>query len=85
MNARTQDVNLLKVALLPASLLATVVLALSVMATTISNAVTTATLTTAQTVSPPAAVIAGKTRTRRETGQLIPLASLQGANYRCPP
>ena len=61
MNARTQDVNLLKVALLPASILATVVLTLSVMATTIGNAVTTATLTTAQTVSQPAAVIAGKT------------------------
>ena len=51
MNARTQDINLLKVALLPASILATVVLALSVMATTISNAVTVDPMTTAQTAS----------------------------------
>ena len=51
MNARTQDANLLKVALLPASLLATVVLALSVMATTIGNAVTVDPMTTAQTAS----------------------------------
>ena len=61
MNARTQDVNLLKVALIPASVLATVVLALSVMATTISNAVTTDTLTTVRTASQPAAMVAGNT------------------------
>jgi hypothetical protein len=61
MNARTPDVNLLKIALLPASIMATVVLALSVMATTISDAVRTDTLTTAQTVSAPAAMVARHT------------------------
>ena len=61
MKARTQDVNLLKVALIPASVLATVVLALSMMATTISNAVATDTLTTMQTVSQPATTVAGNT------------------------
>ena len=61
MNARNQDINLLKIALLPASIMATVVLALSVMATTISNAVMTDTLTTAQTASQPVAVVAGNT------------------------
>ena len=61
MNARTQDVNLLKVAMIPASVLATVVLALSVMATTIGNAVTTNTLTTVQTASQPATMVAGNT------------------------
>ena len=58
MNARTQDVNLLKVALLPASILATVVLALSVMATTIDNAVTVDPMTTAQTASQAATPVA---------------------------
>jgi hypothetical protein len=58
MNARTQDINLLKIALLPASILATVVLALSVMATTISNAVTTNTMTTVQTASQMATMVA---------------------------
>ena len=61
MNARTQDVNLLKVALLPASILATIVLALSVMATTISNAMTTDTLNTVRTASQPATMVAGDT------------------------
>ena len=62
MNARTQDVNLLKVALLPASILATVVLALSVMmATAIGNAVTTNTLTTVRTASQSATMVAGNT------------------------
>ena len=61
MNTRTQDVNLLKVALIPASVLATVVLALSMMATTISNAVATDTLTTVQTASQPATMVAGST------------------------
>jgi hypothetical protein len=61
MNARTPDVNLLKIALLPASLMATVVLALSVMATTISDAVTPDPLTTAQTPSAPAATVARHT------------------------
>ena len=58
MKARTQDINLLKVALLPASILATMVLALSVMATTISNAVTVDPMTTAQTVSQTATMVA---------------------------
>ncbi|MFO1432531.1 MAG: hypothetical protein U1F76_20750 [Candidatus Competibacteraceae bacterium] len=58
MNARTQDVNLLKVALLPASLLATVVLALSVMATTIGNAVTVDPMTTAQIASQTSTTVA---------------------------
>ncbi len=58
MNARTQDVNLLKIALLPASILATVVLALSVMATTISNAVTVDSMITAQTASQTATLVA---------------------------
>ena len=58
MDARTQDVNLLKVALLPASIMATMVLALSVMATTISNAVTVDPMTTAQTVYQTATMVA---------------------------
>ena len=58
MNARIQDVDLLKVALLPASILATVVLALSVMATTIGNAVTVDPMTTAQTASRAATPVA---------------------------
>jgi hypothetical protein len=61
MNARTPDVNLLKIALLPASLMATVVLALSVVATTISTAVTPEPLSTAQTASAPAVTVARDT------------------------